>query len=79
VWTPLLQRSFDSLKKSLTTTPVLSLPNFAKEFTIETDASDKGIGAVLMQQGHPIAYLRKTLSNKSQALSTYEKECLAIF
>jgi hypothetical protein len=45
---------------------------------IETDASGKGIGAVLMQHGHPIAYLSKALSNKSQAMSTYEKECLAI-
>jgi hypothetical protein len=47
-------------------------------FMVETDASDKGIGAVLMQQGHPITYLSKALSSKAQTLSTYEKECLAI-
>jgi hypothetical protein len=46
--------------------------------TIETDASDKGIGAVLTQQGHQVAYLSKALSKRTQALSTYEKEGLAI-
>ncbi|GKG25468.1 putative mitochondrial protein [Tanacetum coccineum] len=59
-------------------TPVLSLPNFNKEFVMETDACDVGIGAVLVQDGHPIAYTSKALSPKHQALSTYEKEFLAV-
>jgi hypothetical protein len=54
------------------------VPNFNEPFTLEIDASDQGIGAVLMQYGHPISYLSKPLSNKNKALSTYEKECLAI-
>jgi hypothetical protein len=66
------------LKTALTSAPVLSLPDFSKEFVVETDACDTGIGAVLMQQCHPIAYLSKALSKKSQTLSTYEKECLAL-
>jgi hypothetical protein len=78
IWTPQHQHCFDTLKNALITAPVLSLPDFSKPFIIETDASDKGIGAVLMQQGNPVAYLSKALSNRSQALSTYEKECLAI-
>jgi hypothetical protein len=45
---------------------------------VETDACQSGVGAVLMQQGHPVAYLSKALSPRNQALSTYEKECLAI-
>ena len=77
-WTPQLQQCFDTLKQALVTAHVLSLPNFSKEFTVETDASDKGIGVVLMQNHHPIAYLSKALSKRSQTLSTYEKECLAI-
>jgi RNase H-like domain found in reverse transcriptase len=55
------------------------LPDFSKSFTIETDASQYGIGAILMQSNRPIAYLSKNLGIKNQALSTYEKELLALF
>nr|GEW21691.1 reverse transcriptase [Tanacetum cinerariifolium] len=54
---------------------VLALPNFEKEFVVETDAS--GCGIVLYQNGHPNAYLSKALSLRHQALSTYEKEFMA--
>jgi hypothetical protein len=54
------------------------LLDFSKPFTIETYASAKGIGAVLQQEGHPIAYISKALGIKNQGLSTYEKECLAV-
>lgn len=77
-WTPQLQKCFQALKQVLVSAPVLALRDFSKEFTIETDASGCGIGVVLMLQGHPISYLSKALSKKSQALSTYEKECLAV-
>lgn len=49
--------------------PILALPNFEAEFVVETDASDIGLGAVLQQGGHPIAYLSKTLAPKHQSLS----------
>jgi hypothetical protein len=45
---------------------------------VETDASDLGMGAVLMQDGHPISYLSKSFCDKNKGLSTYEKECMAI-
>lgn len=77
-WTPQLQTCFQNLKQALVSAPVLALPDFTRGFVVETDACDQGIGAVLMQQGHPIAYLSKALSKKSQTLSTYEKECLAV-
>ena len=78
MWNANLEDSFQALKQALTSAPVLALPDFSKKFQLETDASDKGIGAVLMQSGHPIAYLSKALGPKAQAMSTYEKECLAI-
>lgn len=56
----------------------MALPNFSKPFTVETDASDKGIGAVLQQDGHSIAFFSKALSPANQGLSTYEKEKLVI-
>ena len=62
----------------MTATPILALPDFIKTFVIETDASSGGIGPVLMQDSHPIAYLSKALSPKHQALSTYEKEFMAV-
>lgn len=77
-WNPQHQQAFDTLKQALASAPVLALPDFSKPFTIETDASATGIGAFLMQGGHPIAYLSKALGVKTQALSTYEKECLAL-
>ena len=77
-WTPQLQLCFDNLKNALISAPVLALPNFNKAFTIETDASATRIGAVLSQDQHPIAYLSKVLGPKAQALSTFEKECMAL-
>jgi len=57
---------------------VLTVPDFSKQFVIETDASDCGMGAVLMQDNHPISYLSKALCDKNKGLSTYEKECMVV-
>jgi hypothetical protein len=45
---------------------------------VETDACEMGIGMVLMQDGHPVAFLSKSLSVQHRALSIYEKEFLAL-
>jgi hypothetical protein len=77
-WTPITHEAFDTLKQALANAPVLAVPDFQQPFVLETDASDLGVGAVLMQKGHPISYLSQALSAKNRALSTYEKEYMAI-
>jgi len=77
-WTTTADEAFRTLKHQLITAPVLAVPDFSKQFVVETDASDLGIGAVLMQEQHPIAYFSKALGPRNQALSVYEKECMAI-
>ena len=62
----------------MATTPVLALLDFNKPFIVETDASQEGIGAVLMQQGRPISFLSKSLPPRKKRLSTYEKELWAL-
>jgi hypothetical protein len=66
------------LKAALSSAPVLALPDFSIPFHVETDASGTSIGAVLQQNGHPLAFISKSLSRQNQLLSTYEKEYLAI-
>ncbi|XP_076935063.1 uncharacterized protein LOC143601564 [Bidens hawaiensis] len=79
VWTKEVQEAFDKLKVALTSAPVLALPDFTKTFIIETDASSKGMGAVLMQENHPIAFISKAFSVRQLALSVYEKELLIVY
>lgn len=70
VWTSEHTTAFNSLKQALISAPVLAVPNFCKPFGIYTDACATGIGAVLTQQGHPLAYFSKALGPKNQGLST---------
>lgn len=77
-WDQGAEQAFQLLKVAMTTSPVLALPDYSKEFVIECDASGVGIGAVLMQEGHPIAYISKALAPKHLGLSAYEKELLAL-
>ncbi|GJW49776.1 transposon ty3-I gag-pol polyprotein, partial [Tanacetum coccineum] len=73
-WNVTAELAYNQLKKAMMEAPVLALPSFDQEFVVETDASGTGIGAVLCQNGHPIAYLSKTLAAKHQNLSTFEKD-----
>jgi hypothetical protein len=77
-WCSEAEQAFNALKKVMASTPVLALPDFTIPFIVETDASDGGVGAVLMQKNQPIAFMSKALGPVHQKLSIYEKEFLAL-
>jgi hypothetical protein len=66
------------LKKAMTSTLALAMPNFDEPFVIESDASGDGIGAVLSQQQRPIAFMSRALGLSKRTWSTYARELLAI-
>lgn len=70
--------AFNKLKEVMTSALVLAIPNFKKPFVLETDASGTGIGVVLSQDEHPIAYFSKKLSSRMQKQSAYIREFHAI-
>jgi hypothetical protein len=55
LWTSDHQQAFLPPKQALSVAPVLALPDFSKQFQLETDASEVGVRVVLMQQGHSLA------------------------
>jgi hypothetical protein len=77
-WNDMAEKTFNDLKQALTSPPVLALPDFTQPFVIECDACGIGIGVVLSQNNHPIAYFSEALKGLALTLSTYEKEMLAI-
>ncbi|CAM4711668.1 unnamed protein product [Caretta caretta] len=81
VWTEQCQRALCALKEALVSAPGLINPDFDKPFMVFTDASDTGLGAVLMQadekgERHPIVYLSKKLLPWEQNYAAIKKECL---
>ena len=81
-WEDCHDRSFQTLKTRLTSYPVLRLPDLDIPFILQTDASDIGVGAVLLQESEgvkfPIAFASKKLLPREKNYSVIEKECLAI-
>jgi hypothetical protein len=77
-WNNMAEKTFNDLKQALTSPPVLALPDFTQPFVIECDACGIGIGVVLSQNNHPIAYFSEALKGLALTLSTYKKEMLAI-
>lgn len=65
-WSTEAEEAFEKLKQAMSTTPALALPNFTKLFEVHTDASNVGIGAVLVQEDRPLAYLSKVLGPRKQ-------------
>ena len=70
--------AFENLKLAMTTIPVLALPDWSLPFMVETNASGSGLGAVLSQNGHLIAFFSQKLSPRAQSKSIYERELMAV-
>ena len=77
-WDKPQQESFDKLKKLCTEHPVLAYYDHNKELTIQCDASSFALGGVLMQNGQPIAYTSRAMTETEQRYAQIEKEMLAI-
>ena len=83
-WGPEEDLSFQTLKDRLITAPILSLPDYDKEFIIRTDASRKGIGGVLIQKDedgneHPLHFVSRTLKSAELNYNVTDLEGLAVF
>lgn len=82
VWNEEREKAFIEIKSRLASQPILRPPNFSLPFSLAVDASDRAIGAVLLQEvdglEHPICYYSKRLNIHQQRYSTVEKECLAL-
>lgn len=82
-WDDKCQESMETLKKFITSAPVLRFPDFTRSFFIHTDACDLGLGAALMQKDSDgrevaVAYASRSLHKAERPYSTPEKECLAV-
>ena len=82
-WTKECQEAFEELKRMLVSPPILTFPDFSKDFILDTDASDFGMGAVLSQIDENgcervIAYASRTLSKAERNYSVTRKELLAV-
>ena len=82
-WNDECQRAFDRLKEVLSHSPVLSMPNFAKPFYIQTDASQAGVGAVLYQldsEKKPkyISFVSSSLRKSQRNYPATKRELLGI-
>ena len=73
--------AFSSLKEHLVQAPVLAYPQFhhnASKFVLQTNASTVGLGAVLEQDGHVVAYASRSLTTPERQYSVIQRECLAV-
>jgi len=81
-WEEAQNRAFETLKAHILCLPVLRLPDFSREFVLQTNACNDGIGGILFQEEdgikHPIAFASKKLLPLERNYSTVEKECIAI-
>ena len=78
VWSEDQEKAFAEVKRLVTDAPVLSYYDPKSELTIQCDASQKGLGAALLQRGKPISFISRALTETEQRYAQIEKEMLAI-
>ena len=81
-WSEECDSALTKIQEFLSSSPILILPDLEKEFVVRTDASNSGVGAVLLQEKddllHPVLYASRKLLDRESRYSTVERECLAI-
>jgi hypothetical protein len=77
-WTPRREARFQELKKRLTTAPVLTMPDMENPFSIYCDAFGQGLGCVLMQDGHVVAYASRQLRKHEEKYPTHDMELAVV-
>ena len=78
IWSEACEEAFQKLKVAVSSEPILKLPDFDMPFEVQTDASDRALGGVLVQDGHPIAFESRKLKDAEQRYSAHEKEMAAV-
>jgi len=78
IWSPLATEAFVKLKNALTSGPALQLPDFTTGFIVDCDASGSGFGAVLHQDGGPIAFFSRAVAPHHAKLAAYERELIGL-
>jgi hypothetical protein len=77
-WETQQEEAYQAILKLIVVTPVLRYYDVTEEVTVQADSSDSGLGAVLLQNGQPVAFASRALSTTEQNYAQIEKECLAI-
>ena len=78
-WRPECERAFETIKRLIVAQDtILAYPDFNKKFTIHTDTSDFQLGAVILQEGKPLAFYSYKITSAQQSYTTSEKELLSI-
>ena len=78
IWSKVHKDAFKKLTQLIPEPPLLRYDDLEEEVTIETDASDYGLGAVLLQAGRPLAFASRNMTETERRYSQIEKECLAL-
>ena len=78
LWQPAQQKAFDTMKKTISSPTVLAFFDGKKPVVIQTDASTRGLGATLLQEGRPVAYASKSLTTTERNYSNIEREMLGV-